>query len=109
VEKVDLSKAAELDLSLKTSKDGTFIVSLEEKNGARYQNTLELKAADGWKSFGLAFRDFKLAEDSKDDNDRLDADKLKQISVADITALIGGGEAEENRLWIDEVRFILSP
>jgi hypothetical protein len=109
VEKVDLSKAAELDLCLKTSTDGTFIVSLEEKNGARYQNTLELKAADGWKTFGLAFRDFKLAEDSKDDKDRLDADKLKQISVADITALIGGGETEENSLWIDEVRFVLSP
>jgi len=109
VEKMDLSKAAELDLCLKTSMDGTFIVSLEEKNGARYQKTLELRAADGWKAFGLPFRDFKLAEDSKDDNDRLDADKLKQISVADITALIGGGEAQENRLWIDEVRFVLSP
>ncbi|HLY74015.1 MAG TPA: hypothetical protein VKU80_07835 [Planctomycetota bacterium] len=109
VEKVDLSKATELDLCLKTSRDGTFIVSLEEKNGARYQKKLELKAADGWKAFGIAFREFTLAEDSKDDNDRLDADKLKQISVADITNLIGGGEADENRLWVDEVRFVLSP
>jgi hypothetical protein len=109
VEKLDLSRATALDLCLKTSTDGTFIVSLEEKNGARYQKTLELKASDGWKAFTFGFRDFTLAEDSKDDNDRLDADKLKQISVADITNLIGGGEAEENRLWIDEVRFVLSP
>jgi hypothetical protein len=109
VEKLDLSRAVTLELWLKTSHDGTFFVSLEEKNQARYQKMLELKAADGWKSFSIPFREFTLAEDSKDDNGRLDADQLKQLSVADVSNLLGGQDLEDNCLWIDEVRFVLSP
>jgi hypothetical protein len=108
VEKIDLSLATGLDLWLKTSHDGTFIVSLEEKGGARYQKMMELKSAEGWKSVSLPLTEFTLAEDSKDDNGKLDADQLKQISIADISSLAGGAETDENRLWIDTVQFTLS-
>lgn len=109
VEKVDLGRARGIDLALKTSHDGTFLLALEEKDGSRYQRMVELKAADGWKSAGFEFADFSLADDSQDDNAKLDPDQLKQVSLADLTSLTGGGEADEVRLWIDEVRFSLAP
>lgn len=108
VEKNDLGKATALDLSLRTLVDGTFVLSLEEKDGSRYQKTVELKALDGWKALSLSFSEFTVADDSQDENGKLDADQVKQITLADLTSLLGGGEGE-NTLWIDQVRFVLSP
>jgi hypothetical protein len=109
VEKVDLSRATALDLSLRTSSDGTYIVNLEERDGSRYNRIVELKAADGWKSFSFGLGDFALADDSQDENGRLDAAEIKQVLVADATALLGGAAGGEVTLWLDEVRFLLAP
>lgn len=109
LEKVDLKKATALELSLKTSRDGTFMVSVQEKDGSRYQQMVELKAADGWKSLSWAFTALAKADDSQDENDRLDADQIKEVSLADLTALVtaGAGAGIENVLRVDEVRFTL--
>jgi hypothetical protein len=109
VEKVDLSKARGLDLWLKTSADGTYILNLEEKDGSRYDMKIELRAADGWKSFSFPLADFVLADDSKDENGRLDAEQIKQVLIADATGLLGGAGADAVTLWIDEVLFTLAP
>jgi hypothetical protein len=108
VEKVDLSKARGLDLWLKTSHDGTYVVTLEEKDGSRFQKMVELQAGDGWKAFSFEIGDFALADDSQDDNGKLDPDQLKQVAIADLSSL-SGSELGEARLWIDEVRFALAP
>jgi hypothetical protein len=108
LEKVDLGKAAGLDLALKSSHDGTFIVTVEEKDGSRYNRTVELFAGD-WKKFSWSLTEFTKADDSQDENDRLDPPQIKQISVADISQLTGGNEVAENRLWIDQVLFVLGP
>lgn len=109
VEKNDLSRATGLDLAVKTSGDGTFVISLEEKDGSRYQKIVELKSYDGWKTLNLSFGELTLADDSKDDNGRLDPAEIKQIAIADLTALIGGGESAENVLRVDQVLFVLAP
>lgn len=109
LEKIDLSKAAGLDLTLKTFADGTFVVGVEEKDGSRYQQVFELKAADGWKALSLGFGSLSLADDSQDENGKLDAGDIKQIAIADITTLAGGQEVDENRLWVDQVQFSLNP
>jgi len=108
LEKVDLSKATALDLALKSSHDGTYFVSIEEKGGARYNRKVDLLLGD-WKTFSWKLSDFTLAEDSKDDNGKLDADQIKQVSIADVTNLLGGSEADETHLWVDNVIFTLSP
>jgi hypothetical protein len=108
LEKVDLSKAASLELALKTSHDGTFIVTIEEKDGSRYNKKVDLLLGD-WKSFSWKLSDFTLAEDSQDENGKLDADQIKQVSIADVTNLVGGGEADETHLWVDQVLFVLAP
>jgi hypothetical protein len=108
-EKLNLAKASSLELWLRTSHDGTYIVNMEEKDGSRYDKTIELKAADGWTSFKAALGDFVLAQDSQDENGKLDPAEIKQVLVADATSLLGGSTADEVRLWIDEVRFVLNP
>lgn len=110
LEKVDLKKATGLELSLKTSHDGTFMVSVQEKDGSRYQAMVELKASDGWKRLSWAFTDLKKADDSQDENDKLDADQIKELSIADLTPLLpgGAGVGVENVLRVDDVRFVLT-
>jgi hypothetical protein len=107
LEKVDLKKATALELSLMTSRDGAYVVTIQEKDDSRYQKIVELKAGDGWKKLSHAFADFTKADDSQDENGKLDADQIKEIAVADFTTLAGGGEGE-NILRIDEARFKLS-
>lgn len=106
VEKLDLAKAKGLELWVKTSADGTYLVNLEEKDGSRYDHVVTLAAAEGWKKLTLAWADFKLADDSRDENG-LDAAELKQIVVADATSLLGGSPGDDAVLRIDEVRFLL--
>jgi hypothetical protein len=107
VEKLDLSKAKALELWVKTSGDGTYLVDLEEKDGSRYDHVFTLAAGDGWKKLTLPWAEFKLADDSRDENDKLDAGELKQILVADATSLFGGAAGEDAVLRVDEVRFLL--
>jgi hypothetical protein len=109
VEKVDLKKATGLELALKTSHDGTFIVSVKEKDESRYQAMFELKAADGWKKLSYPFTTLAKADDSTDENGKLDADQIKEVSIADVTTLLGGGAGAgvEAVLRVDEVRFTL--
>lgn len=106
VEKVDLSSARSVDLWMKTSADGTYILNLEEKDGSRYNVKLELHSADGWKSFSFQLADFVLADDSQDENAKLDPGQIKQVLIADATGLLGGAAADSATLWIDEVLFI---
>jgi len=107
LEKVDLSKATTLDLALKCSHDGTFFVAIEEKDGSRYNMKVDLLLGD-WKSFSWPLSAFTLADDSQDENGKLDPDQIKQITVVDATQLLGSNEADQVHLWIDQVLFILS-
>ena len=107
MEKIDLSKAKGLDLWVKTSADGTYLVNLEEKDGSRYDHVLTLGAGDGWKRLTLPWTEFRLADDSRDENDKLDAGELKQILIADATSLLGGAPGDDAVLRVDEVRFLL--
>ncbi|MBI3855509.1 MAG: CIA30 family protein [Planctomycetes bacterium] len=109
LDKVDLKKATTLDLAIKCSHDGTFIVTIEEKDGSRYNKKIDLLLGD-WKSFSWPLTEFTLAEDSQDENGKLDADQIKQISIGDVTTLLGnGGEADPVNLWLDQVLFVLAP
>ncbi len=108
VEKVDLGSPTALTLNLKTARDGTFMVNLEEKDGSRYQQMVELKAGDLWKELRYALSSFELAGDSNDENGQLDAGQIKQVAVADLSGLLGADLGAANTLYIDEVRFNLS-
>lgn len=109
LDKVDLGKALRLDLSVKCSHDGAFYVTVEEKDGSRYNRKIDLLLGD-WKTFSWALGEFTLADDSQDDNGKLDADQIKQISIGDVSTILGdGNEAEQVHLWLDQVHFVLSP
>ncbi len=104
VEALPLTPTRGVGIWLKTEKDGTFLLTLEEKDGSRYQTMLQLSAADGWKEHTPSLTMFTLADDSKDENNQVDGAQIKQLGVIDLSALLGLANGE-NTLRIDEVRF----
>ena len=99
-----LREAKTLHLWTRTEKDGTYLLALEEKDGSRYQTMVTLKAGDGWRELEYFLSNFALADESQDENGKLDPDQVKQVGVADLSALLGGAVGE-NVLRLDEVRF----
>ena len=108
LEREDLARAGAVGLFLKTERDATIILSLEEKDGSRYQTTLELKAADGWRRYSFLLNAFELANDSQDENNRLDAAQIKNMGLVDFAGLLGTDLGTSNDLFVDEVRFIFA-
>ena len=104
LENMDLARATTLSLWLKTGADGTLVVSIEQKDGTRFQKILPLAATDGWKQYTIPLIEFTA---EKGGNTHPRADQLKELSLADMTPLTGGGEGA-NTLWLDEVQFALS-
>jgi hypothetical protein len=109
LENVNLKSAQTLDLSLKTVQDGMFLVFLKEKDDSRYQQVISLKAENRWQQFSWPLASFKLADDSTDENGKLDPGQIEEISLADITGLLpakmANGPLGNTSLWLDEVQF----
>ena len=80
----------------------------EEKDGSRYQMTMELKAGNLWNERALPFNTLTMADDSKDENGKIDAEQIKQVTIVDVSALLGADVGGANTLYLDQVYFTLS-
>lgn len=107
VAKSDLKGVTGLNFHIKTSRDGTFMIGIEEKDGSRYHKMMELKAGDLWNERALPFPTVTLADDSQDENGQLDAEQIKQVSIVDITALLGADLGGANTVYVDQLYFTL--
>jgi hypothetical protein len=76
------------------------IVGVQERDDSSYQTMLHLEPADGWKHFEFDLAGFFLADDSEDENGRLDFHEIRSVSIADAAGFMGG--KGENALLIDE-------
>jgi hypothetical protein len=109
LENVNLRSAQVLELALRTTQDGVFLITVKEKDDSRYQQIVELKIGDGWKPLSWPLASLTLADDAKDENGRLDAAQIEEISIADITGAMPAeadkGPLGTTSLWIDKVQF----
>lgn len=80
----------------------SLVVVLEEADRSRYSTLVEVPGGE-WKEFVIALADLKLEDDSEDQDQGLQPEKVTAIQFLDATPLLTGGEST-NSLWIDEVR-----
>lgn len=106
LERVDLAKADRLRLSLNVSRKSALLVQLKEKDGSEYQYLVMPEETNGWRNLDLALTDFSRSDNSQDENNKLDADQIKEVNVLDASSLFGlpGGEVN---LDLDAVSFAL--
>lgn len=76
-------------------------VGASEKDDSSYGKLTHLDPKQGWQQLTFDFDTFTLGDDSEDENDVLDIDQIRSISVCDLAAFMGGSGA--NVLLIDEV------
>lgn len=107
LEKRDLSKADRLRLSFNASRKSLLLIQLKEQGGAEYNFTVMPDDSVGWHTLELPFNTFSLSDSSKDDNNHLDPDKLKELSVADASAFLPDLPEGDTTVELDAIHFSL--
>jgi hypothetical protein len=104
LEKDDLRTAERLRLSLNLSRPSLVIVNVKEKDDSEYQHVIMPEQSTGWHTLDLLLSNLTLSDNSKDENNRLDADQIKEISIIDASAFaqLPGGDVT---LELDGVSF----
>jgi hypothetical protein len=98
-----LAGATKLSLSAASLRPAKIVVQVEEKGGGKYNTTVELPGNSGRADLTVKFADFKPAQDSKDDNNKLDLDQVVQIVFYDATGLLDNTDGD-NTLWINNIK-----
>jgi hypothetical protein len=106
VERADLGRAERLRLSLNCTQKSLLVVQVKEKDGSEYQHLILPDDSVGWRNLDLRLSGLTLSESSKDENNALDPGQIKEITLVDGSAFLGGltGDAA---VEIDAVSFTL--
>ncbi|MGV3722160.1 MAG: hypothetical protein ACO1SX_14715, partial [Actinomycetota bacterium] len=78
VESADLRAADRLRLTMNMSQKSLLIVQIKEKDDSEYQHLIQPDNSVGWQNLDLALSSFTLGDNSKDENNYLDPDKIKE-------------------------------
>ena len=97
-----LAGSSRLLLSMASAKPTSVLVQVEEVSGGKYDTVVTLEGGQKLQSLTLKLADFNPSSDSKDDNGKLDREKIKQILIADLSFM--GGGAGANTLWVGRIR-----
>lgn len=101
---VDLSGMKRLRLWLMSEVATTIVLSLKERDESDYNHMLELQPSDQLQLVDIDLSKMTLGDDSADENGKLDLDQVKELTLADVS-LIVGKPVSVNTLWIDDVVF----
>lgn len=105
IQKGKLTGATKLVFDAASTRAATLVIQVEEVSGGKYNTTIMVPAGGVAKTYELAFSNFNAAEDSKDDNGKLDLDQVKQILVLDASGFLESADSD-NTLWLGVVRAV---
>ncbi|MGD8239511.1 MAG: hypothetical protein PVH68_13210 [Armatimonadota bacterium] len=89
VQGISLEGLQRISLRVQSSVDCVLAVSLEERDDSRYSASVVLKGSEEWQTLTVTPQRFKLDDDSEDENAQLDVGALKNLTLADVSGLIG--------------------
>jgi len=79
------------------------VVQVEETSGGKYNSIIQVPGDAQPKSMDVSLLDMAQADDSKDNDNKLDLDQIKQVLFIDATGFIGGVTGT-NSLLLGKVR-----
>lgn len=108
LEAMTLTGLNRLKIRLRLSRPSLLLIQLKERDGSEYQFPLIPAGQEtGWRTLSLNLApsgDFGLAEHGKDENNRLDLDQIREITIID-PGPFGTAEAGPVRLELAEMTF----
>jgi hypothetical protein len=94
-----------LAFDVASAKPAQLIVQLEELGGGKYNTMVTVPGESTLRNVSLKFSEFTPADDSKDDNSRLNLDQVNQVLILDVTGFLGATR-QENALRISNLRAV---
>jgi len=98
--------ADRLRLSINASQKSMLIIQVKEKDDSEYQYVIAPDNSVGWQNLDLPLGSLTLGDNSKDENQKLDPDQIKELTILDASAFAGLG-ATDVALDLDAVYFVL--
>lgn len=92
-----------IDLTLASAKAATLVLQLEERDGGKYNTTIDVPGGTTPQHVKLTYADLKPAADSHDANTTLDVDQISQLVILDVAGLVGGVD-QDNTVWVGGVK-----
>ncbi|MGI8992300.1 MAG: hypothetical protein ACR2I2_22315 [Bryobacteraceae bacterium] len=111
---LDLSKTNRLAFDIASDKPAQLVISFEERNpgkrqGPRYNVDIEVPGGGKSDRREVALGAFQLDQNGPpDSNAKLDLDKIKTISILDVTGAYTH-ESAKNTLWIGNIQAVARP
>lgn len=102
-----IAKARSFVISVKASEPTGLVVALAENDGSRYQ-AFAYVAPGEWHDVAISIDDFQLAEDAKDENERLDLNQVQFVALVDASGLFADFIPRlrgKRQLWVDRIAF----
>ena len=100
-----LAGTTRVRIALMSEGSTTVLIGLKEKDESQYHALVPLQAGEDFAIAELPFADFGLADYSTDENGTFDIDQVTELSVNDISSVVGE-PVGPNTLWIDDVLFV---
>jgi hypothetical protein len=91
-----------LSLGLSSLKPLTLAVQVEEQGGGKYNTTLTVPGALQPFDAKLEWKNFTPADDSQDDNNRLDLEQVNQLLILDATGFLEVANGP-NTIWLSRL------
>ncbi len=101
---VPLTGMNRLSLAVMSETPTLLLVELKEADESKYRTTFQLEALDEFETLDVALTEFALGDDSTDENGRLDMDQVKEMVIADISAM-AEMPVTVNTIWLDDIVF----
>lgn len=109
----ELAGLARVRLVVSSELPITLVVTVEEKENpaqgvdkSNYVANRVLAGGGKWETIEFSRDDFRLSDDSSDENGMLDGGQLTMIAVVDGSAMLGGTPTPANTIMIDEITAI---
>jgi hypothetical protein len=93
-------------LRARSQQSTKIAVGIEEKDGSRYNAVADLAGGAEWQRLEIPLSSLTLAEDTTDENDRLDITQAKTVAIVDVSRFLGAPLERENRITLDEVLLV---
>jgi hypothetical protein len=101
---VPLTGMNRLSVAVMSETPTLLLLELKEADESKYQTTFQLEALDEFETLEVSLADLALSDDSTDENGRLDVDQVKEMVIADVSAM-AEMPVTVNTIWLDDVVF----
>ncbi|HZT41995.1 MAG TPA: hypothetical protein VFA07_07385 [Chthonomonadaceae bacterium] len=98
-----LADMEKLSFDAASARPAKLIVQVEEQDGGKYNTEVDVDGGSAVKHVSVSLANLKADQNTKDSNDRLDKDLIKQIVILDASGLIDHSD-QDNTLWLGNLR-----